>query len=523
MAFVAPMASAVPFEVELTIPGAVGYLFLDGQGQPGTQFKAAQVVLRATGDTANVIYRPGVDGGARYRVFAVSIAIPGVGQGTALDADVGVAIGDGVVDITSPAYLTVFSMGARAEVTLPAGYDLGDSLGTLPGKLTTYHWGPTSGMIPFTLDTGVSGDLYAGLDPGGSARITVGGSAPNPIAARLYTDLPTFQKATGPNRVATFEEGSGAASGGVTFGDGELQVVERVTETSSVASRPHQYWFGTSGTPSHFALNYAGSPPVPANGFEATFPESVLAAGFLFNCYECKGLAHNILWTTRDADGTAIEHGTIIVDQTTGAGSQQPLPRFVGLTTTRPFRRLTIARAAPFAGGVQPWVIDDVRFATTLPAIEYRHAGFDHYFVTSIAEEIAKLDDGTFGGWARTGLQFNVGAPGAAGTRPVCRLFSAAFAPKSSHFYSSDIAECELRKADPHWQFEGVVFSLGLPDASGGCAADALPLYRLYNNGQGGAPNHRYTTSASVRQAMIDAGWISEGAGAAGEIGCVLQ
>jgi hypothetical protein len=67
------------------------------------------------------------------------------------------------------------------------------------------------------------------------------------------------------------------------------------------------------------------------------------------------------------------------------------------------------------------------------------------------------------------------------------------------------------------------VFSLGLPDPSGGCAANALPLYRLYNDGQGGAPNHRYTTSPSVRQAMIDAGWISEGAGAMGEIGCVLQ
>jgi hypothetical protein len=48
-----------------------------------------------------------------------------------------------------------------------------------------------------------------------------------------------------------------------------------------------------------------------------------------------------------------------------------------------------------------------------------------------------------------------------------------------------------------------------------------LPLYRLYNNGQGQAPNHRYTTSVVVRVSMIAAGWIPEGNGADGVIGCV--
>jgi len=35
----------------------------------------------------------------------------------------------------------------------------------------------------------------------------------------------------------------------------------------------------------------------------------------------------------------------------------------------------------------------------------------------------------------------------------------------------------------------------------------------LYNNGMGGAPNHRFTTDANVRTQMINAGWIPEGAG----------
>mgnify|MGYP000208009016 CR=1 FL=1 len=34
---------------------------------------------------------------------------------------------------------------------------------------------------------------------------------------------------------------------------------------------------------------------------------------------------------------------------------------------------------------------------------------------------------------------------------------------------------------------------------------------RLYNDGQGGAPNHRYTTLVTIRDAMLAQGWIAEG------------
>ena len=46
-------------------------------------------------------------------------------------------------------------------------------------------------------------------------------------------------------------------------------------------------------------------------------------------------------------------------------------------------------------------------------------------------------------------------------------------------------------KANPNWQFEGEVFSIPRPDIAGNCAAGPTPVYRLYNDGQGGAPNHR--------------------------------
>lgn len=150
---------------------------------------------------------------------------------------------------------------------------------------------------------------------------------------------------------------------------------------------------------------------------------------------------------------------------------------------------------------------------TTVVAIEYYHAAFDHYFVTTLADEITKLDNGTITGWTRTGRQFNVFASAATGLSAVCRFFSAAFAPKSSHFYTALPSECSAVKANADWVFEAEVFFVASPASDGSCAAGTIPVYRLYNNGQGGAPNHRFTTDPGLRSAMIAQGWIPEGQG----------
>lgn len=62
---------------------------------------------------------------------------------------------------------------------------------------------------------------------------------------------------------------------------------------------------------------------------------------------------------------------------------------------------------------------------------------------------------------------------------------------------------------------------MALPDASGNCPAGTVPLYRTYNNGQTGAPNHRYTTSSTIRNQMVAQGSMPEGFGVMGVIGCV--
>ena len=158
--------------------------------------------------------------------------------------------------------------------------------------------------------------------------------------------------------------------------------------------------------------------------------------------------------------------------------------------------------------------------AATIALKEYYHAEWNHYFVTGNPEEIMKLDSGVFAGWVRTGKQFNAYAPQNASANPVCRFFSTAFSPRSSHFYTPLADECALVDENPNWLFEGVVFSMPLPGVDGTCAAGTTPVYRLYNNGEAGVPNHRYTADAEVRTQMIAQGWIAEGDGPLGTIMC---
>jgi len=152
--------------------------------------------------------------------------------------------------------------------------------------------------------------------------------------------------------------------------------------------------------------------------------------------------------------------------------------------------------------------------------VEFYNQALDHYFITANPDEIAKLDNGTFVGWTRTGQSFNVYVNTQVGLVGVCRFFSTSFAPKSSHFYTPDANECGIVQANANWQFEAVVFYMTKADVNGNCPAGSQPVYRLYNNGQGAAPNHRYTTSLSIRAQMLAQSWIPEGYGAVGVIMC---
>jgi len=152
--------------------------------------------------------------------------------------------------------------------------------------------------------------------------------------------------------------------------------------------------------------------------------------------------------------------------------------------------------------------------------VEYHHASFDHYFITPVAAEIALLDAHTppFQEWSRTGYSFNVYAPATAPAASVaiCRFFNDHYAPKSSHFYAAHGFGCEATLAQfPDWGLEDdKLFNTMLPDAaSGACPTGTIAVYRLYNDGMGNAPNHRFVTSKAEREGMLNQGWKAEGAG----------
>jgi uncharacterized delta-60 repeat protein len=156
-------------------------------------------------------------------------------------------------------------------------------------------------------------------------------------------------------------------------------------------------------------------------------------------------------------------------------------------------------------------------------AIEFYHAGFGHYFIAATQREIATLDHPSCGippceisrPWQRTGRTFRVWSGNAPHLSAACRFFSGqSFAPKSSHFHTPYVEECASLRAGSIWTFEGEPFRLQLPIATPaglGCPAGSVSLYRAYNNGIGGAPNHRYTDDPAILASMLDQGWAFEG------------
>ncbi|MEO7158766.1 MAG: hypothetical protein ABI039_14465 [Vicinamibacterales bacterium] len=155
---------------------------------------------------------------------------------------------------------------------------------------------------------------------------------------------------------------------------------------------------------------------------------------------------------------------------------------------------------------------------TTVTVIEFYDAALDHYFITGIPDEIAKLDNGTFKGWARTGETFNAYGPGSGATsarrRPVCREYGNPLYGLDSHFYSASPDECiaSMVNTAGSWILESSeVFQMDLPDANGACPAGGVAVYRIWNKRKDS--NHRYTTKTAIRDQMVARGGIAEGYG----------
>ncbi len=152
---------------------------------------------------------------------------------------------------------------------------------------------------------------------------------------------------------------------------------------------------------------------------------------------------------------------------------------------------------------------------------EFYHPIFDHYFITAYQDEAANLAAGKLPPWVPTGRTFKVWTGPGANIGNVWRFFSASFAPKSGHFYTNNAAEAQTLRNGNVWTLEASDAFYMMASPTGTCPAKTIALYRLYNNGQGGSPNHRYTIDPAVRATMIAAHWVPEGNGPDGVFACV--
>ncbi|HEX4885112.1 MAG TPA: hypothetical protein VFX05_13300 [Casimicrobiaceae bacterium] len=172
---------------------------------------------------------------------------------------------------------------------------------------------------------------------------------------------------------------------------------------------------------------------------------------------------------------------------------------------------LVLAALGPAVGLAQP----------TGTAVEYYHAAFDHYFITARPSEIADIDGGKFGdAWKRTGLTIPVWTQAGPDTLPAYRFFSETYSPKSTHVYTAYASEYADLVKNPAWTLEDLAFHLKI-DPLGNCPSGTMPLYRFYNQFQGNAPNHRFSTSRAVFNQMVARGWKAEGAGDLTVFACV--
>ena len=147
---------------------------------------------------------------------------------------------------------------------------------------------------------------------------------------------------------------------------------------------------------------------------------------------------------------------------------------------------------------------------STVTVVEYYSATMNHYFLTTHPDEEDLLDRAVIKGWQRTGYSFRAYIIADVGLSGVCRFYYTNNVV-DSHFYTASSQECDKLIGEKIWQYEETGFFVRMPDAFGQCPATTQAIKRLYNNGAGGFPNHRYANDATVVQQMRDRGWTLEG------------
>jgi hypothetical protein len=293
-----------------------------------------------------------------------------------------------------------------------------------------------------------------------------------------------------------------------------------------------------------FAIPICPEGPIGCFGYEPATPNSITPTAltfYFYSGYPDDGMVENL--TTQVVGNVVQMQGTYVECDGSQPGCvghgepAGPVPFFATLPVLPAGNytielRLSADPAYPFtpalvqtANGPVQGSVFVTEHLTIVPGtaneaadvIEFYNTSLNHYFVTSLANEIAILDlhQPPFQDWIRTGFSFKAYVAGTAPstTAHICRFYNSSY---NSHFYAAQGLGCaETQALFPDWHLESPeLFNETIPTTAGNCAQHSTPVYRLYNNGMGGAPNHRYLTDLNERQRMIMLGWIPEGYGA---------
>ena len=163
------------------------------------------------------------------------------------------------------------------------------------------------------------------------------------------------------------------------------------------------------------------------------------------------------------------------------------------------------------SGGVYRFTTSSTTITATT-VVEFYNQSLDHYFITWVPDEIAKLDTGTvIKGWARTGQSFKTYTTAQSGTSPVCRYYIPP-ALGDSHFFGRGTTECNATGLkNPSFSLEDPAFMQMFLPTAGACPANTTQIYRVFSNRPDA--NHRYMTDKAIRAQMTAKGWLAEGDG----------
>jgi hypothetical protein len=143
--------------------------------------------------------------------------------------------------------------------------------------------------------------------------------------------------------------------------------------------------------------------------------------------------------------------------------------------------------------------------------------------LTAFPEEIAALDNGAFdGACQRSGALQSLAAADRRFDRDLPVLQRDLCAQKHAFLYAFRL-RMQCVEEQPGMELRGNRILCSGNQCQRPPRRERLPSMGLYDNGMGGAPNHRCTTSIPILDAMIAAGWVFEGNGNTRVFACVPQ